>query len=108
MSLKLRSIPGAEKLINGKSPSDFRAETSKAPSIYKLPVPLFLTKGQQLLLGSRLLINAAYLRNEKTIVLKVFFEIKDIIENNTNSITLKKKKDLYKLAIENKFFVKYL
>ena len=71
-------------------------------------IPLFVTLERQLLFGAKLLVQSAKLRKEHTIVLKLFCEIKDILDKNINSISLKKKNDLYKLAIENKFFIKFL
>jgi ribosomal protein S7 len=71
-------------------------------------LPLFLSLQRQILLGSKLFVKSSKFRVEQSIILKLFFEIKAILIFSNESLALKKKDDLYKLAIENKYFIKFL
>jgi ribosomal protein S7 len=71
-------------------------------------IPLFLLIKKQLNYSIRFLIKNAKERNNKTFELSLLNEILDIIDNNSSSISLKKKKEILKLAIENKYYIKYL
>lgn len=73
-----------------------------------LSIPLFLLVKKQLNYGVRFLVNNSRERSEKTFTLSLLNEMLDISENNSSSISLKKKKEILKLAIENKYYIKYL
>lgn len=73
-----------------------------------LLIPLFLFTKKQINYSVRFLINSTRERSSKTFELSLFNEIFDILENNSNSVALKKKKEMLRLAIENKYYIKYL
>ena len=73
-----------------------------------LLIPLFLLVKKQLNYSVRFLVKSARERNNKTFELSLLNEILDIIDNNSSSVALKKKKDILRLAIENKYYIKYL
>lgn len=85
----------------------FRLKKKKV-SGRNLLIPLFLVTKRQINYSVRFLVNCSRERNNKTFELSLISEILDIIENNSNSISLKKKKEILKLAIENKYYIKYL
>lgn len=76
-------------------------------------IPLFIPVKTQINYGVKYLVKNSRERNEKNIELKLFNELCDIdnsLLNNisTNSISLKKRKELCRIAIENKYYIKYL
>lgn len=73
-----------------------------------LLIPLFLFTKKQINYSVRFLINSTRERSSKTFELSLFNEIFDILENNSNSVALKRKKEMLRLAIENKYYIKYL
>jgi len=77
-----------------------------AGRLYQIPV--FYKVQRKLLWGIKILLLSTRFRVEKTLPLQLFCEIKDILNNSINSVSLKKRNDLCKLAIDNKFFVKFL
>src|SRR3990167_8921490 len=72
-----------------------------------LLIPLFLFTKKQLSYSIRFLVNSARERSYKTFELSLFNEILDILDNSSNSVALKKKKEMLRLAIENKYYIKY-
>jgi ribosomal protein S7 len=71
-------------------------------------VPLFLQRVNQINYSLKSFIDCIRLRSEKTMILKLFFEIKAINERDFSAVVWRKKKSLYTQAIANKFYVKYL
>lgn len=75
-------------------------------------IPLFLNLRQQINHGIILLIDSIKERQEmkgERDIIKVFFnELVDIINNNNRSFVLRRDKEIMSIAVENKYYVKYL
>ena len=70
-------------------------------------IPLFMLLENQINYYVKFFVKNIRDRNEKNINKSFLNEVLDIFNNN-NSISLKKRKDLIRLAIENKYYTKYL
>lgn len=71
-------------------------------------VPLFLLYHEQIVFGIHFFFKSINQRNEKGILNKMYSEIYDILKYPENSVSLKKKKEIYNIAINNKYFIKFL
>lgn len=56
----------------------------------------------------RFLINCARERTDNNILLKLIYEIISLIKLDVSSLVWKKKKNIYLLALANKFYIKNL
>jgi ribosomal protein S7 len=72
----------------------------------KYQIPTLIRKDKSLILALRWLIKCSYKRKEKSIIKKLYNECLEILKNKGS--TLKKKKELYILSLNNRPYLKFL